>query len=143
VATPTVGLVAVCLLMVSLACGSDSKQVQSTVTDFLEAIDDGDGEKACQQLTQAAQAQLVRITDHTPCSRAAEQAPRAAFGRPLGVNPEEFGLEPVDLCEFDRIRFSDTSGHTATVPCFIVEIPLVESEDGWRISSLNWYLKPL
>jgi hypothetical protein len=132
-----------CLPTVSLACGDDNARIENTVTQFLEAMEDGDGEDACRQLTEVAQAQLISFTDHTPCSRAAEEAPRGAFERPLGVNPEEFGLEAVDLCEFDRIRSSGSARETAKVPCFVVDIPLVETEDGWRISGLNWYLKPL
>jgi hypothetical protein len=142
----SVGLVAMCLVTYTPACGDDTTQIQATVKTFFDAIGDGEGEEACQQLTTAARAQLVSFTDHTPCPRAAEHAP-PVLERLMGfsledVTLEEVGLAPADLCEFDRIRFSRASGETAVVPC-IARIPLVNTAEGWRISNLDWYVEPL
>jgi hypothetical protein len=64
---------AVCLLA---GCnGDDASDAERVVDDYLEAIADGDGRKACEQLTDAMQRRLIEAA---PAERGAGDCPAAA-----------------------------------------------------------------
>jgi hypothetical protein len=55
--------------------GDDASEAERVVDDYLEAIADGDGPKACEQLTETMQRQLIEAA---PAARRASDCPAAA-----------------------------------------------------------------
>jgi hypothetical protein len=136
-------VVALCLLDAPSGCardGSDADAIEDTVGTFLEAVG-RDGEEACRQLTGDARGTLVSHADKTPCPRAAET-----------MRVESPELAQV-LYDFDAVRFRGTRKTQAEVlpvdlgdPIvkeFVPPIPLVKTEDGWRITALTWFFDSL
>jgi hypothetical protein len=135
-------LVAVCLLGALFGCArdvSDDETIEDTVGTFLQAVG-RDGEEACGQLTGDARGTLVSHADKTPCPRAAESIPAE-------LSPEVV----LFLYDFDAVRFRGTLKTQAEVPPvdlgdpiikeFVPPIPLVKTEDGWRITALTWFFE--
>jgi hypothetical protein len=132
-------LVAMCLLGALFGCardGSDKDAIEDTVGTFLEAVG-RDGDEACRQLTGDARGALVSHADKTPCPRAAEA---------MRVESPELVLF---LYDFAALRFRGTRKTQAEIPPvdlgnpivkeFVRPIPLVKTEDGWRITALTWF----
>ena len=50
---------ALAIVLVASGCGSQEDEVRDTITTYLRAVVDGDGPKACAELSRAAQRQLT------------------------------------------------------------------------------------
>ena len=115
--------------MVVGACGGGSDSPEEVVRDYFKAFADGDGEAACDRLTDDAKREVVEEFDAASCED--------------GI--EEFA-DDLDDANKDRLRDSgeatvDEHGDTATVFFEGAQRPLELTKSGgdWLISGRLFY----
>lgn len=119
-------------------CGespSNDEQIMGVVRTFLGALGE-DGGKACSQLTEDAQTSLVTFAEATPCEKAAlsiKSAPPAlAYFEDNFEGIRYRGTE-------DQITEVDIRPAVSFAP--LEPIPLVRTDDGWKITEVGWYFR--
>ena len=128
---------ALCASALLAGCGgSDETKITATVTSYRSALADGDGEKACRQLTSAAR----RETADAAMTRTCQQYVSA-----LADSLEDWEKQNLRNTKIARTSFKDsrlvrvTLTGVADAPTLLPmegsELELKRSEDGdWRIS---------
>jgi hypothetical protein len=128
--------VAICIIAVAMAgcgssgAGSDEDQVRQTSSDFLDAIRDQDGDRACDLLSEQARERVDRFarrfgqtteTD-TDCAKIMDLA-RHQF-------PSDFHIVNVDV---------DSDKATASADGeFSVRLPLTREGDDWKVNKSDY-----
>lgn len=117
--------IAVCLLCVAAAaCGSESAAVEDAVDEVSDALADGDGDEACDSLTDGAQAIVAGFRGVPPltCSETVETLDPAAV-----EGCEEVEVQEVRVLS-DRAAVARVSG-----PQGEVRIGLVNIGGRWKL----------
>jgi ketosteroid isomerase-like protein len=99
----TAAVVAVAALFGACGGGSDEDKIESTMKDFGAAFADGDGKKACEQLTENAQKELQRQANTANCEDAIKKA------------GEQIDQKTKDRLKDFEVRDIKVNGDTATV----------------------------
>ena len=114
-----------------VGCGGSEDSPEDVARTYLEAVADGDGEKACDQLTGEAQRQAVTFL--------AQQVPE--FGATscedgLDMLGENLGEDEKEILRDPGEATVDENGDTATVTFENATTPaeLTKSGDDWLIS---------
>lgn len=99
--------------------GSDREQVRSSVTDYAHAFGDGDGKKACSQLTAAAQASFVTrvsaLTGTRDCAQAIDKL-HAVAGAAITGPFQDAKVTAVKITGDSATATLSAGGGSTTVP---------------------------
>jgi Domain of unknown function (DUF4878) len=117
-----------------LAPGCGGSDPADAVRDFLDAIVDQDGQRACDQLTDELQAEI----EQAPAVRQSGRSCADVMQLAAGLNPD-LSAEDVEDLEIDVEEDGDQATATFENPLVGQEetIELVEEDGEWRISTLE------
>lgn len=112
--------------------GSDQEQAQATVENLYAAIKDGDPEKVCEQMNEAAQKQMAAGGLGSKSKTCAE-----AFGKFLDASEKAGGLKLTLLAKVKSVK---VTGDTAVAKVSFGkgrngEIPLVKVDGEWKLEA--------
>jgi Putative lumazine-binding len=115
-------------------CGGDGKsdkqKIEATLNAYYTAFADGDGAKACAQLTRQATAELVKRTRAKDCATAIEQASKRPDVAPYTERFRDAEVTSVDAGKKNAIAEVTALGQTDDVP--------LRKEDGkWKIEGAD------
>ena len=102
---------------------SDREQIEAAMTSYLDAVADGDGDKACGHLAAGAQKDLATLAGGSSCPDAVEQMSEALDGK---------SREQLRSGRIDRVVIDGTTAK-ATVASGDT-IPLEKSGDAWKVT---------
>lgn len=112
--------------------GSDKEQAQATVENLYAAIKDGDAEKVCEQMNEAAQKQMAAGGLGSKSKTCAE-----AFQKFLDASEKAGGLKLTLLAKVKSVK---VTGDTAVAKVTFGkgregEIPLVKVDGEWKLEA--------
>jgi hypothetical protein len=107
-------------------CGSGAEsEVKDVVQAYAKAITEGDGRTACALVTDELRRQAVEATGGVSCEETVEEGAAQ-------LTAEERDMGQID--GFDRVTITK-SGASVEVADFPIEFLLVQTGNGWKIST--------
>ena len=112
-------------------CGkSDEDKVKDTVSSYISALADGDGDKACGLVSNAAGDQIKKQSKAKDCASAIESFTKSDDGAAVKKAFKEAKVEKVEV-----------KGEKATATIRVEQqtapLPLEKSGDDWKLSSVG------